>query len=107
MGIIIPFPKRETDSLKGLTEQECDAVQAEAYDLMVEGYAAGITIQDDRIYVCVLDRYGKPYTVFRVNGLYYLLNPDDLLLAKSDRFEIVLDALDMALSSPSDRTGEP
>jgi len=107
MGIVIPLPKGKAVPVKGLTGQECDAIQAEAYDLIIEGCATGIAIDDDGGYMCVLDRNGKPYTVCRENGLCYLLDPEDLILARSDRFEIVLDALEMTLSSSQDETGEP
>lgn len=107
MGTIITFPVTKAVPLKGLTEQECDAVQAEAYDLMIEGCATGVSIHNDGQYMCVFDRNGNPYSVRRENGLCYLSDPNEMILARSDRFEIVLDALEMTLSPSGDETGEP
>ena len=107
MGIIIPFPKAKAVPVKGLTEQECDAVHAEAYDLMVEGYATGVSNHNDGEYMCVLDRSGKPYSVRRENGLCYLFDPNEMILARSERFEMVLVALEMTMSPARDETGEP
>ena len=107
MGVIIPFPKAKAVPLTGLTEQECDAVHAEAYDLMIKGCATGVSIHNDGEYMCVFDRDGEPYSVRRENGVCYVFDSNEMILARSDRFEIVLDALKMTLSPSHDQTGEP
>ena len=107
MATIIKFPVTTAVPLKGLTEQECDAVQSEAYDLMIEGCATGVSIHNDGQYMCVFDREGNPYSVRRENGMCYLFDPNEMILARSDRFEILLDALEMALSPSQDEMGEP
>jgi hypothetical protein len=105
MGIIIPFPKAKAVPLEGLTEQECDAVQAKAYDLMLQGLATGVSIHNDGQYMCVFDRDGEPYSLGRENGVCYLFDNHEMMLARSQRFEIVLVALEMALLPSRDETG--
>ncbi len=97
MANILPFPVKKVIPIWGLTEQECDAVQAEAYDLMLQGRATGISIQNDGRCMCVFDGNGEPYFIGRENGVCYLFDNNEMMLASSQRFEIVLDALEMML----------
>jgi len=97
MATILPFPVKNVIPIRGLTEPECDAVQAEAYDLMLQGRATGISIHDDGQYMCVFDGFGEPYFIGRENGMCYLFDNKEMMLAWSLRFEIVLDALYMML----------
>lgn len=104
MGKLIAFPKSKPAPLEGLTKQECDAVQAEAYDLMIEGCATGISFHEDGKYMCVFDQNGSPYSVRRETGGYYLRDNNEMILARSERFEIVLAALELTFSPSSDET---
>ena len=87
-----------------LTEHECAAVQAIAYDLMTQGHATGVSIHNDRQYVCVFDGNGEPYSIGRERGVCYLTDSDETMFARSQRFEIVLQALEILLSPPPDET---
>ncbi len=102
MATILPFPVKKASPVWGLTEEECDAVQAEAYDMMLQGRVTGVSIHDDGQYMCVFDGNGEPYAIGRENGVCYLFDNDDVVLASSHRFEIVLDALEMILPTAPD-----
>ena len=106
MGIIIPFPKKKAVPLKGLTQQECEAVQVGAYNLMIEGCITGVSTHNDGEYMCVFDLNGNPHSVRRENGICYLFDNNEMILARSERFEMVLLALEMTLSPTRDETGE-
>ena len=100
MATIIPFPIKKVVPIWGLTEQECDAVQAEAYELMPQGWATGVSIHKDGLYMCVLDGNGEPYSIGREKGVCYLTNHEETMLVHSRRFEDVLEALIGMLSPP-------
>ena len=100
MAMILPFPVKNVVPLWGLTESECDAVQAEAYDLMLQGRATGVSIHNEGRYMCVFDGSGEPYSIGRENGICYLFDNNEILLAKSRQFERVLDALEAMLPPP-------
>lgn len=102
MATILPFPVKNVIPVWGLTEQECDAVQAEAYDLMLRGRATGVAVHEDDHFMCVFDGNGEPHFIGRDNGVCYLLDSNQMILARSQRFEIVLDALEMMLSPTPD-----
>ncbi len=100
MATILPFPVKKPVPIWGLTEQECDAVQAKAYDLMLQGRATGIGIHNDGQYMCVFDGDGEPYSISREDGVCYLTNHEETMLVHSRRFEDVLEALIEMLSPP-------
>ena len=102
MATILPFPMKKPVPERGLTEEECDAVQAEAYDLMLQGRATGVSIHSDGHYMCVFDANGEPFSIGRENGLCYLFDSNDKVLARSQRFIVVLDALEMFLPPAPD-----
>jgi hypothetical protein len=102
MATILPFPVKKAIPIWGLTEQECDAVQAEAYDFMLQGRVTGVSIHNDGQYMCVFDASGEQYSIGRENGVCYLFDNDDEVLASSQRFEIILDALEMMLPPAPD-----
>ena len=104
MTTILPFPVKKVVPISGLMEQECDAVQAVAYDLMLQGYATGTSIHNDSQYMCVFDRNGEPYSIGREEGVCYLTDPDETMLAHSRQFENVLQALEILLTSGPDGT---
>lgn len=104
MATIVPFPVKKAAPASGLTEEECDAIQAEAYDLMLQGRATGVSIHHDGQYMCVFDGSGVPYSIGRQNGLCYLYDNNDTMLARSQHFEIVLDALEMMLPPAPDQS---
>ena len=102
MATILPFPVKNAIPDRGLTEQECDAVQAEAYDLMLQGRVTGVSIHEEGEFMCVFDGDGEQYSIGRENGICYLFDTDGAVLAKSQRFEIVLDTLDIMLPPSPD-----
>ncbi len=102
MAKILPFPAKTVVPIWGLMEHECDAVQAVAYDLMLRGYSTGIGIHNDSQYMCVFDGNGEPYSISREHGICYLFDNNEMMLARSQRFEIVLQALEAALILPED-----
>lgn len=104
MATILPFPVKKAIPKWGLTDAECDTVQAEAYDLMLQGRVTGVSIHDDGQYMCVFDRYGEQYSIGRENGVCYLFDNRDSVLASSQRFEIVIDALEMILPPTPDES---
>ena len=91
-----------TVPLQGLTEQECADVEAVADSLIERGQATGYAIHFDNKYMCVFDVHGEPHLIGRQNGVCYLLDKYNMILARSQRFEIVLDALEMMLSPTPD-----
>jgi hypothetical protein len=93
-----------TPPLQGLTEQECANVEAVADRLIEQGQSTGYAIHYDNKYMCVFDVHGKPHLIGRQNGVCYLLDKYNMILARSQRFEIVLDALEMMLSPSPDET---
>ncbi len=97
MATILPFPVKNPVPIWGLTEQECDAIQAEAYDLMLQGRSTGVSIHNNGEYMCVFDGNGVPYSIGRENGVCCLRDNNEVTLARSQIFEIVLDALEMML----------
>lgn len=102
MAIIVPFPVEKAAPVSGLTQQECEAVQAEAYDLMVQGRVSGISIHIHGPYMCVFDADGEPYAIGRDEGVCYLSDPDEHMIAHSRQFDNVLQALEILLTSRPD-----
>jgi hypothetical protein len=102
MATILQFPVRKVVPVWGLTEQESDAVQAAASDLMLQGRSTGVNIHDEGRYMCVFDSDGKPYTIGREHGVCYLHDPDETMFARSQRFEIVLQALEILMEPDPD-----
>ena len=100
MATILPFPVKKVIPNLGLTEQERDVVQAEGYDLIFQGRATGVSIHNDGQYMCVFDGNGEPYSIGREEGVCYLTNHEETIVAFSRRFEVVLEAL-MELLSPT------
>jgi len=98
MGKVIQFSKApDVLPFQGLTRHECDAVKAAADTLIERGKATGSAIHHDSRYMCVFDVRGEPHLIGRQNGVCYLLDKYNMILARSPRFEIVLDALEMML----------
>lgn len=98
MATIIPFPNSKPIPMTGLTEQECLVLDAEAMGLIHYGQATGISIHNDGQFMCVFDAFGEPYYVGREEGICYLFDPEETMLAKSPQFEIVLQALEKTLT---------
>jgi hypothetical protein len=90
--------------MRGLTEQECEAVQTKAYDLMVQGQATGVSIHSDGPYMCVFDADGEPYAISQENGVFYLSNYQKTMLAHSRQFENILQALEILFNFRPDGT---
>jgi hypothetical protein len=104
MATILPFPVKKIVPIWGLTEHECDAVLAVANDLILQGHATSVSIHNDGQYMCVFDGNGEPYSIGRERGVCYLTDSDETMFARSQRFEIVLQALEILLSPPPDET---
>ena len=98
MAMILPFPVQKTGLVWGLTQQECEAVQSLANILIHRDLVTGISIHTNGPYMCVFDAEGDPYVISRENGMCYLCDADDILFARSKRFDIVLQALEMLLT---------
>ena len=103
MGKVIEFSKLPTAlPLRGLTGQECEEVKATAVTLVDQGQATGSAIHHDSGYMCVFDIHGEPLLIGRQNGVCYLFDKYNMILARSENFEIVLDALKMILAPSPD-----
>jgi len=105
MAIIIPFPNAMPVPVRGLTKQECDVLGAEAAGLIHEGQATGVSIHNDGQYMCVYDRRGERYFIGREEGMCYLFDDEETMLAKSPRFESVRQALETILTSSREARG--
>jgi hypothetical protein len=97
MATILPFPVKKVVPESELTEDECRTVHEEAYALMQRGRVTGVSHHADGMYMCVFDRAGEPYFIGREDGVCYLFDPTGAFVARSRRFEIVVDALNEAL----------
>jgi hypothetical protein len=102
MATIIPFPNAMPIPMRGLTRQECDVLDAEAAGFIQDGQATGVSIHNDGQYMCVFDCEGEPYYVGREEGMCYLFDHRETMLAKSQRFEIVIQALEGVLTASED-----
>lgn len=98
MATILPFPVKNVVPAWGLTERECDAVHATAFPLMQYGQSTGVSVHNDGQYMCVFDCRGEPYSIGREEGVCYLANPEETMVAYSRQFEVVLEALIEMLS---------
>ena len=99
MATILPFPRNNVVPIWGLTERECAAIHAAAFPLIQNGQSTGVSVHNDRQYMCVFDCDGAPYSIAREEGVCYLTSPEETMLAHSRRFEIVLQALAVILKS--------
>ena len=99
MATIIPFPSAMPISPRGLTKQECHVLDAEAAGLIRDGQATGISVHNDGQYCCVYDSREDRYFIGREEGICYLFDDNEKMLAKSPRFEIILQALEVILKS--------
>jgi hypothetical protein len=54
----------------------------------------------------VLDCRGEQFFIGRVDGICYLFDNSEMMLASSQRLAIVLDALEMVLSPTPDETDQ-
>ena len=102
MATIIPFPNIMPEPVSGLTGPERKVLDAEASVLMREGQVTGISIHNDGQYMCVYDCRGKPYFIGREEGMCYLFDSEETMLAKSHRFDIVVQALEAILTLSDD-----
>ena len=105
MATIIPFPTTIPAPVCGLTRQECDVLDAEATGLIQAGQATGVSIHNDGQFMCVYDYLGEPYFVGREEGMCYLFDHQETMLAKSPRFDIVMRALETFLTAPKGAHG--
>jgi hypothetical protein len=105
MATIIPFPKTMPQPVRGLTKHECDILDSEATGLILQGQASGVSVHNDGQYMCVYDSRGERYFIGREEGLCYLFDDEETMLAKSTRFDIVVQALEAILTSSEDVLG--
>lgn len=99
MATIIPFPNAMPIPVRGLTKQECDVLDAEAAGLIHHGPATGVSIHNDGQFMCVYGCRGERYFIGRKEGMCYLFDDEESMLAKSRRFENVVKALEAVLTS--------
>jgi hypothetical protein len=99
MATVLRFPIEKVVPVRGLTKHECDAVHAEAYDMMLRGWVTGVSILNAGQYMCVFDRCGQPYFIGREEGVCYLFDPNETQLAESRRFHEVLASLRIIFSA--------
>lgn len=97
MATIIPFPNSMSVPECGLTKQECNVLDIETEGLMQEGQAMGISIHNGGQFMCIYDCHGEPYFIGREEGICYLFDHEETLLAESRHFEIVMQALESLL----------
>ena len=102
MATILPFPKAKVSGSSGLTTGECEALHAKAFVLIKQGLATRVSVHDNGHYMCVFDCRGEQFFIGRVDGVCYLFDHNETLVAESERFEVVLEALIERLSSTPD-----
>lgn len=98
MATILPFPKAKAEGPSGLTTQECEAVHAEAFVLIKQGLATGVSVHDNGHYMCVFDNRGERFFIGRVDGVCYIFDQGETMVARNPRFEAVLEALEELLT---------
>lgn len=101
MATIIPFPNAAPAPACGLTKQECTILEAEAAGLIHDGQATGVSIHNNGQFMCVYDCQGEPYYLGREEGVVYLFDHKETMLAESTRFASVLLALEQILTTPA------
>lgn len=103
MGTVVEFPKTSNVvPLRGLTRRECAAVKAAADYLIEQGQSTGSSIHKNGQYMCVFGPDGAPLMISRQNGICYLVDQNEMILARSQRFDIVLQALEAAFTPLDD-----
>ena len=93
MATILPFPRAKVSSASGLTTGECEALHAKAFVLIKQGLATRVSVHDNGQYICVFDCRGEPFFFGRVDGVYYLFGQNETLIAKAERFEVLMETL--------------
>lgn len=99
MAIIIPFPNAAPAPRCGLSQQECALVEAEAAGFIHDGLATDVSIHNGGQYMCVFNRRGEPYYLGREEGVVYLFDHRETLLAESIQFAAVLQRLETVLAA--------
>ena len=99
MAIIIPFPNPAPAPLCGLSQQECTVLEAEAAGFIHDGLASDVSVHNGGQYMCVYDRHGEPYYLGREEGVVYLFDHRETLLAESIQFAAVLQRLESVLAA--------
>ncbi len=94
MGIVVPFPKIKTLPAQRLTKQECDAV---LMVMIAKGLDTYVSVNNGSKYVCVFGYEGEPYYIGREDGVCYLFDYDEMVIASSEHFEVVQQALEVIL----------
>ena len=85
--------------MRGLAKQECDVLDAEAAGLIHHGQATRVGIHNDGQFMCVYSCRGERYFNGHKEGICYLFDDEESMLAESRRFEIVVKALEAVLTS--------
>jgi len=99
MATIIPFPNAMPIPVRGLTKQERDVLDAETTGLIHHGQATGVSIHNDGQFMCVYGCRGERYFIGRKEGMCYLFDDEESMMAKSRRSENVVKALEALLTS--------
>lgn len=98
MATILQFPRTKLAPVTGLTKPECDAILMAGEALIEKGLASFVSLLDGGRYACVFDSQEKTYHVGQEDGVFYLLDPNNLVVTSSPQFEHVLQALEMTLN---------
>ena len=83
----------ETISALGLTKQECDAVQQEAFRLMVQNRVIAVGHQEDEargVSMLIFCEQGRAHFIGHCLDAYHVLDPDQIPLMVSRSFGRVL-----------------
>ena len=86
-------PDTKTIPAPGLTKQECDAVEQEAFRLMVQNRAIAVAHQEDEargVSMLIFCEQGRAHVIGRCHDAYYGLDPDQIPLMVSGSFGRVL-----------------
>jgi len=83
----------KTTPALGLTEQECDAVEREAFRLMVQNRVIAVARQEDEtrgVSMSIFCEQGRAHVIGHCHDAYYVLDPDQIPLMVSGSFGRVL-----------------
>jgi hypothetical protein len=64
-----------------------------------DGVFTRVSVHDNGHYMCVFDCRGEQFFIGRVDDVYYLFDHNETLVAKSEWFEVALEALEILLTS--------
>lgn len=86
-------PNTKTIPAPGLTKQECDAIEHEAFRLMVQNRVIAVGHQEDEVRgvsILIYCEKGRAHVIGRCHDAYHVLDPDQIPLTVSRSFGRVL-----------------